>query len=458
MLTIDEIANQTLAIHDYNQTADKANGLLEKATKLKNERKKSFDELKEKETQCREDIQKTKYKINQLLNQLEENALAEVKDKVQMQSDVLGKIQGTIESTIQLLNADKMQFDATKSSKEKCQQFVASTKLLKSMEDCDSVLDEISSKMIFSDVAFEPNRKLKSLEEDLDSLGQIKVSISKYCAVPREVFLETQVSEVKKVNTRNDTDKKSILISGVTFLENGELLICDYNNAKLMLLDTAFKISETIGCSSAPWDIAVLNDKKVVVTNPVAKKLQYFTITPNLETSRSIVLSTSAWCWGVAVANGFMFVSCHYEGTPEVLVLDIDGNMLKSINETSSGIKLQKPYYIASNRAGNKLYISDYDSNKVICMSVEEKSIFIYSDSEMKYPRGLVVDDDDNVLVCCEGTNNIHVIKSDGSKYKMLLSSQDGIEKPHGMEYRSSYGTLVVGSKDIDDILIFTKK
>ena len=215
ILIIDEIAEQTLVFQEYNKTSEKASHLLEKATKLKTERKKSFNELKEKEARCTEEIKKTKYKLNQLLNQLEEDALVEVKHKAQNQSDVLENIQETIDGTIQLLTADKMVCDATKSSKDKCKYFIANTKLLKTVEECGNVLDEISNKMIFSDVTFEPNKQVTTL-----GLGEIKFSMSKYCAVPREVFLNTHVAEFKKVNTKNEADTKPILITGVAFLQN----------------------------------------------------------------------------------------------------------------------------------------------------------------------------------------------------------------------------------------------
>ena len=457
MQTIGEIADDTIAEHNYQEISEKANKLLLKAKGLKDDRVKSLKELKEKESQCKDGIQKTMKNMFQLLKNLAECALEELENKHQIQEDMIEKVQGTIESTIQLLEADIRLFKAAKSSNDKRSKFVARTKLLKSMDDCGSVIEEISNKMIFSDIQFEPDRKLQNLEEDLKSLGQIKVCISKHCEIPKEAFLNAHFSETTKVNTKGEADKKPIQISGVSFLNNGEFLICDYNNSKLMLYDASFKLTESTRTPSAPWDIALVNDSEVVVTYPVAKKLQYFT-TRTLQPSRCVELSSSAWCWGVAVANDFVFVSCHYEGTPEVLVLDTDGNALKTINEASSGVKLQKPYYIASNRVGNKLFISDYDSNTIICISTEDKFMYAYSDAEMKYPRGIVVDDGDNAIVCCEGTNNIHVIKSDGSKHSIVVSSKDGIDKPHGLDYRSTYGVLVVGGKDKEDILIFSKQ
>ena len=80
---------------------------------------------------------------------------------------------------------------------------------------------------------------------------------------------------------------------------------------------------------------------------------------------------------------------------------------------------------------------------------------FTYKDPELKYPRGLVVDDDDNVLITGQGSNNIHVFKSDGTKYKVLLTSSDGIQMPLGMAYNSITKTLVVGGWAVEKLTIF---
>ena len=63
---------------------------------------------------------------------------------------------------------------------------------------------------------------------------------------------------------------------------------------------------------------------------------------------------------------------------------------------------------------------------------------------------GLLVDDDDNVLITGEESNNIHVVKSDDMKHKVLVTSSDDIQKPLGMAYNVTTKTLVVGGWEVE--------
>ena len=74
----------------------------------------------------------------------------------------------------------------------------------------------------------------------------------------------------------------------------------------------------------------------------------------------------------------------------------------------------------------------------------------------MKYPRAIAVDEHNNALVCCQTSNNIHVIKADGTKHKILISEPDGIKQPIGMCYRASDGVIVVGGYNMSNILVIS--
>ena len=196
----------------------------------------------------------------------------------------------------------------------------------------------------------------------------------------------------------------------------------------------------------------MINDREVAVTLSSSQMLQYYSVSPKLQAGRHIKLDGGGYCWSVAVTNDCIYISCQTHG---ILVLDTNGKPMRSITPSQTGINFQGVSYIALNRSGNKLYYSGCKSSQLICMTTDGNHIFTYKDPDLKFPRGLVVDDEDNVLITGENSNNIHVVKSDGTKHKALLTSSDDIQTPLGMAYNSTTKTLVVGGWGVEKLMIF---
>ena len=70
----------------------------------------------------------------------------------------------------------------------------------------------------------------------------------------------------------------------------------------------------------------------------------------------------------------------------------------------------------------------------------------------MSYGFGLILDDDENVLVCGCYDNNIHLVGRDGKKIKLYLM---GINKPHTICFREKDNVLIVGGETKDKLLFF---
>lgn len=91
-------------------------------------------------------------------------------------------------------------------------------------------------------------------------------------------------------------------------------------------------------------------------------------------------------------------------------------------------------------------------------MTTDGVHIYTNTNSDLVSPRGLIVDNDDNVVIACEGSNNMHVVRADGTKHNVLITPNDGIQKPVGIAYRSSTKTLVVGEWSGEKLKFFYLK
>ena len=104
--------------------------------------------------------------------------------------------------------------------------------------------------------------------------------------------------------------------------------------------------------------------------------------------------------------------------------------------------------------ASGKVYVVDPFNDSITCLKPDNCLVYQYKDSELVNPRGLAVDNEDNIIVCGGNSNNVTTISADGNKIATLVSSEDGIKSPFSVAYRAIDNTLVVGSTNQNNLFI----
>lgn len=115
----------------------------------------------------------------------------------------------------------------------------------------------------------------------------------------------------------------------------------------------------------------------------------------------------------------------------------------------------QYPFKLTVSTRSNKIYVSDMGKNALTCLNSDGRVIFEYMDPELRDPRGLCIDDEDNVIVCGCYSHNIHVVTAAGQKSSVILTEKHGICFPESVTYRRTDHTLIVGCYDSDDLRTF---
>ena len=103
-------------------------------------------------------------------------------------------------------------------------------------------------------------------------------------------FDEMSITASNQVNIKLQSDAKDVCISGSAFLSSGELILCDFNNQKLKLLDKNLKMKENIDLPGQPWDVAPVNQHKVIVTFPFKKFFQFIQVMLSLALGHKVDL------------------------------------------------------------------------------------------------------------------------------------------------------------------------
>ncbi len=119
-------------------------------------------------------------------------------------------------------------------------------------------------------------------------------------------------------------------------------------------------------------------------------------------------------------------------------MLDTRGKVTRNIGRISDS------YSCITVGKGGTLYVADYNSGNITCYTNAGDVVYDVKHEGMSGPRGMLVDEDDNLLVCCYYSDTIHVLGKDGAHHRVILSSADGLWRPQSVSYRRSDQTLIV--------------
>lgn len=259
------------------------------------------------------------------------------------------------------------------------------------------------------------------------------------------IFLTAKATKHMQIDIeQEESDAYRPLVSGIAFTPDGELLLTDYNNETLRILDTNFAKKKQLSCEGAPYDVAVINKKEAVVALREKKQVLFVKYTPQIFLGRRIILNQT--CNGVAASNEHIFVLCKPEvevDKSSILILDLTGILQRTVNCDEISQCESFITHMNSNPLGNRIYMTGVAG--VICMTGDCKVVFNTAGNPYTdLGSGIVVDSNDNMLLSRFSSNDIQALKSDGTQHTAFLTSSDGIEHPTALAYRQSDGLLVV--------------
>ena len=423
--------------------------------------KKEVYKLKE---DCQKEIKRYRKELDTIFDNLESNILTELDQWEQDRDRRVDQNVSTIDAALNVLRVDCKRLEDAKRDGKKEAMFVADTQVSKSIQGYARKLEELEKDIEKPNLEFERNELLADLVAGVNSLGSLlsqRISDNQDNKLPgkphstgsTKMLKDRQIKSRSEVNVRTLEDKQVPWISGCTVMPNGHVVLCDQSNKQIKLLDDSWAITGRLKLPD-PWDVSVIDSSNVIVSSPDKKQLQKVQVFPKIKAGSTIQLDRK--CFGVAV-SGQEIYTCHDgPGQGEVKVLDLQGNFKRRLGTNPDGTYLfTHPNNITVSASGEKIFISDWNTQTVTCLTPSGTVIYTYKDNDMRSPEGLICDSGDNVLVCGEYSHNVHTISPDGNKYHTLLTSKDGLRHPYFIAYKESEDTLIVGCNSSNKLLLF---
>ena len=239
--------------------------------------------------------------------------------------------------------------------------------------------------------------------------------------------------------TKLKSDDKDFNRKGITWLDDGRLVILNYGNEALKIFDDKYRPELSKRLVEGYRGIVAASGDNVAITRE--RRVFFFNITHRniYETSKCFIMNGNSY--GISNSESIYAVAVDV-GTPNkhISILDERGKPLHTIRKVIVGKDTQPLscyIYLALDSKKKAIYISDVKNDKLLCVSFTER--LLWERDLGGKPRGICIIGNHVVV----GTTNHQLLlfNNDGHMVKILL----GLDyEPESLAFDSTTNRLAV--------------
>ncbi|KAH3791164.1 hypothetical protein DPMN_144644 [Dreissena polymorpha] len=182
-------------------------------------------------------------------------------------------------------------------------------------------------------IEFHHNKDLTQFLASCKELGSIvsRESVSHHVVDPNKVV---SIQDRSPYNVGKETNKWNCFITGICESSNGELVIADFDNKSVKLLDKAYNLIEQLQLPTCPRSMSYISTNEVALTVSDGGTINEILFL-RVDKGRIINFNTvhiNHVCCGIAYHQGDLFVS----SCTAVCQYTMDGGLVKTLYEDKS--------------------------------------------------------------------------------------------------------------------------
>ncbi|XP_052070132.1 uncharacterized protein LOC127708956 isoform X4 [Mytilus californianus] len=383
------------------------------------------------ENQClsiKKSIKGIRQEINKHLDHLEKKLSQEI-DTIWNQekskaTDFISEIEGKKEH----LKEMKRNLQTVTSNTIKLQSFIGVHQIEQKVHQCQRYVEDLDQSTKEVDIKMKQNDEIEKI---LNKLGTLK-SLGEVIVIKTEVAMnrETSVKRKAQVESKEQSNINNMTmnietkieinikkrISDMICLMDGRVIVVEWGG-KVNLHTSDGKLQKQLPIPGNAWSVTQINQNTIAMTYPNEGAIKIFNMENEAVTK---VITLNKGCWGLSFYNNSLAVGLNND---EIRIIDLEGNTLKSIQvESRSNLE----YLVYRN---DRVICSNYKGKAVYCVDGSGKQIWQYT-QDLSRPWGLCTDTYGNIIVADCVSDRIIVISKDGQNSKVLVSKEDGLDRP----------------------------
>ena len=238
-------------------------------------------------------------------------------------------------------------------------------------------------------------------------------------------------------------DKFNCHICSSCVLDSGDILLADYRNQSIKLVDNGtYSIKESLQMPAGPYSVCKVSNTEAAVS--LANKTVQFVSTKN-QLTQTRVLTFDHECRGIAVLDGQLIMG---NGGDKIYMYTTKGDRLKIIENDKTGQKIFR-YVRNLCVSDDRKIIHIVDREKgVITIDRNGSVIWKYVSQNLDSPWGVCTDSRCNVFVSGESSENVVQLGPDGILLGEIVSRVYSLRRPRAVCFDNVQRKLIVAYRN----------
>ena len=433
---------------ESKEAKDKAREMKKKIVTLKKRTEKDISRLERQQNTLTNRIRENRKKIDKILDKLEtatiselENACRRGKDQMNDDSKMFGEMISSLDAIVEMLSPPK---GMKGGSEVDTAAFVGSKRAQEKIKEGERILNFVRHTSITDPLKYVPDERIYDWLRSLQLLGTFSYQHEIYVGRHLERYDVSVADEYKKCD-----------MFGSTLLTDGRLMLTDWDNKKVKLLDKSFALIDQIVLLGNPDDVCSINPNEAAVTLTMQKTVQLINLVPKMNLSR--VMYMDEHCRGITYHDGNIYVVCggfKDESCGKIVVYTVMGEHVKTIEKNNVGQNIFTcPIAVQVISNGKLIYVTD-GKRGIVTLTSNNDVVSVISYKEMAWPCGMCLDRNDNALICNGKGNNVVQVYGLNT-IAIILSHKDGITQPHSICFDPDDMRIIMTSHKSKFISVF---
>ena len=424
--------------------------------KIRQNRKINSSAAREQKIIVENEIQELRGKINNHLDKLQADLMKELTEAEKQKTDETRKLLVFLDKKQEKLTEYQTNIVNIKKYASDLQTYLAVKQIEKEVETHDICLQALlkSDSLNHTNISYKIDSGLKTVTTSIHKFGEVVVE-SKPCELvfARKKDKQAQLMVVDPsppvpvehilLKLKQQIHIKGSKIRGCSLLPDGRMVFSCYRTNTINVISKEGVELFQIGkdrTGADTYDTVYIKDNNSVAVSSGGGDNRGITIIDIESNEVMTTISMDTNIFGMTVTGRTIYYCTKENGLKMLNISDKSRSHI--IRRSMSSV-----YYVAT--SGDKLYYTDCTARTVTCCDSHGTTQWEFSYKHvLQGPRGISVDNDENVYVVGQGSNNVVVISPNGERHRQLLSSKDGLVNPFVLDYDKSTNKLLVVNEE----------
>lgn len=191
---------------------------------------------------------------------------------------------------------------------------------------------------------------------------------------------------------------------------------------------------DVVKFTTSPCGVCYVKDNMIAVTFDYGEQVSFIDLTTN-KIVKSVMVSKC--CYGIESDGEIIVPIILHVACSAFCTMDLEGNILcpaKTMSERAVCISLFAKH----------MYNADYKQGILSCYRMNGDLLWPSNQENIHGIRGLSIDRHGFAYAACSASDQVIVISQDGKQSRVILSQDDGMEKPFAVHIDRNTSSLLV--------------